>query len=183
MRSALATSEVIMRKLLALALATAIAATACGSPGSSDSTASEVVSPNCAAPTSTDPASPSARKVSFAADVLPVLVTSCSFGACHGSPKGSNNGVFLGSKGGANDASAIRAGLVGRPSTQTPSLPYVTPSDPARSYLFSKLTADFCGLPECDGDRCGKRMPRGGDPLAPAALETVRAWIAQGAQE
>jgi hypothetical protein len=175
----------MMNKLLAtmtvaLGFVGATLAMGCGSSGSSDGASSDL-SATCAAPASSAPSS-SSRKVSFAADVMPVFVQSCAFGSCHGSPKGANNGVFLGAKGGANDAAAIRAGLVGRPSSQGPSLPYVTPSDPSQSYLFRKLT-DFCGLSACDGDRCGQRMPRGGDPLDPAALETVRAWIAQGALE
>jgi hypothetical protein len=164
-----------MRKLVTLVIT--LGAIACGSPGAGDAPTSDV-SPTCAAPASPPPASASARKVSFAADVMPVFVTSCAFGSCHGSAKGANNGIFLGAKSNANDAAAIRASLVNRPSTQS-SLPFVTPSDPSQSYLFRKLT-DFCGLP-CEGDRCGQRMPRGGDPLDATSLETVRAWIAQGA--
>ena len=167
---------------IGLALVATFGAIACGSPESSSGATSDL-SPTCASPASHPSASAAERKVSFAADVLPVLVTSCAYGSCHGSPRGSNNGVFLGAKGERNDAAAIRAGLVGRPSAQSRSLPYVTPSDPARSYLFRKLTADFCGLPACEHDGCGQRMPRGGDPLDPASLETVRAWIAQGAPE
>lgn len=166
---------------VALALLTACVAIACGSPSSTGDATSDLAA-SCAAPALPTPSSPPARKVSFAADVLPVLVASCAFGSCHGSTK-SNNGIFLGAKGPANDASAIRAGLVGRPSTQVPSLPYVMPSDPSQSYLFRKLTGDFCGAPTCAGDACGKRMPRGGDPLDPASLATVREWIAQGAPE
>jgi hypothetical protein len=164
---------------LALAVAPALAAMlGCGSTASGDGASSDL-NGACPAPSERG-AAPSERKLSFAADVLPVFVQSCAFGACHGSPKNGNNGIFLGAKVGANDAAAIRASLVGSPSTQT-RLPYVTPSDPARSYLFRKLT-DLCGLP-CEDGRCGERMPRGGDPLDPASLETVRAWIAQGAPE
>jgi hypothetical protein len=165
-----------MKILLAFAAATL--AIACGSSGSGGAATSDL-SATCAAPASPPPVT---RKVSFATDVVPIFVMSCAFGSCHGSSKGTNNGVFLGIKGGGNDAPAIRAGLVGRPSTQGASLPYVTPSDPSQSYLFRKLT-DFCGLPTCDADRCGERMPRGGDPLDPASLELIRAWIAQGAPE
>ncbi|CAN5918868.1 hypothetical protein BH11MYX4_BH11MYX4_04300 [soil metagenome] len=165
-----------MKKLLAT-LAAVLGAIACGSSGESGDPTSDL-SATCATPAPLTPAVE--RKVSFASDVLPLLVTSCAFGACHGAAKGANNGVFLGAKGAPNDAAAIRAGLVGRPSTQS-SLPYVTPSNPSQSYLFRKLT-DLCGLP-CDGDRCGQRMPRGGDPLDEASLATVRAWIAQGAPE
>jgi len=162
---------------IVLAVTATLGALACGSTPSSDGAPSEL---SAACPEPGDRAQPTARSVSFAADVLPVFLSSCAFAACHGSSKGGSNGVFLGAKNGSNDAAAIRASLVGRTATQAP-LPYVTPSDPSRSYLFRKLT-ELCGLP-CEDGRCGQRMPRGGDPLDPASLETVRAWIAQGAPE
>lgn len=127
-----------------------------------------------------------ARQVSFSADVLPIFVASCGFGECHGAAHGPHNGVFLGSKDDANDAKTIRAGLVDQASTESPSTPYVTPSDPSRSFLFRKLEGDMCALSDCTGSnaaRCGLVMPRGGDKLDAASLAIVRSWIAQGATE
>jgi hypothetical protein len=129
-----------------------------------------------------------ARQVSFSTDVLPIFVASCGFGECHGSDRSDrNNGVFLGTMDGANDAKAIRAGLVGHASTESRSTPYVTPSDPSRSFLFRKLEGDMCGLSECSGSAgaatCGQPMPRGGDKLDAASLDIIRSWIAQGATD
>lgn len=171
-----------------LAVACMLGGVACGSSdgGVSTSTEQNATSCNVAADVGAPPANAMARKVSFASDVLPIFVTSCAFGECHGSAHGRNNGVFLGARGeaDANDPQAIRAGLVGKVSTQSPSLPYVTPSDPSRSYLFRKLEGDMCGLPECSGSSaCGQPMPRGGDKLDPVSLEIVRSWIAQGATD
>jgi hypothetical protein len=95
--------------------------------------------------------------------------------------RGSN--VFLGAKDGANDARAIRALLVDKASKQSASTPYVTPANPARSYLYLKLTGDLCGLEDCAGGSCGQTMPRGGDKLDAASLDTVRNWILQGATD
>ena len=49
----------------------------------------------------------------------------------------------------------------------------VEPGDPDNSYLYHKLLAD--------ADIDGARMPPGGPYLTPDALETVRAWIENGA--
>ena len=49
----------------------------------------------------------------------------------------------------------------------------VEPGDPDNSYLYHKLLAD--------ADIDGSRMPPGGPYLTPDALETVRAWIENGA--
>ena len=49
----------------------------------------------------------------------------------------------------------------------------VEPGDPDNSYLYLKLLAD--------ADIDGSRMPPGGPYLTPDALETVRAWIEDGA--
>jgi hypothetical protein len=175
-----------------LAVACMLGAVACGSSdgGVSTSTEANATSCNAAADVGAPPANAMARRVSFASDVLPIFVTSCAFGECHGSVHGRNNGVFLGARPAAegavaaNDAKAIRASLVGQASTEVPSMPYVTPSDPSRSFLFRKLEGDMCGLAECSGSSaCGLPMPRGGDKLDPASLEIVRSWIAQGAPD
>jgi hypothetical protein len=167
-----------------LALGCVLGAVACSS-ADSYGTSTEQNATSCGAADvepSTRSEAAGSRHVSFSADVLPILVASCAFGSCHGSSRGTNNGVFLGAKGAANDAAAIRAGLVGHASTQSPATPYVTPSDPSRSYLFRKLEGDMCGLEECAGGNCGGRMPRGGDKLDGASLDTIKTWIAQGAE-
>lgn len=174
-----------MKKLVAITCMVGLGLVACGGPDGSAGTTTESATSCGAAGVEPESAAAAAsgRIVSFTNEVLPVLVTSCSFGSCHGTPKGDNHGVFLGAKSGANDASAIRASLVGKASTQSPTTPYITPSDPSRSYLYRKLTGDFCGIPECDGEQCGRMMPRGGEKLDEATLETVRTWILQGATD
>jgi len=169
-----------------IAIACVLGAVACGASDGGLSTTTEQNVTSCGAADVGAAAASDvmARPVSFSTEVLPILVTSCGFGECHGATKGRNNGVFLGTKDGANDAKSIRAGLVGQGSTESPSTPYVTPSDPSRSFLYRKLEGDMCGLSECSGSSaCGQTMPRGGDKLDAASLEIVRSWIAQGATE
>lgn len=169
-----------MTRSVLIAIAPAILAAACGSSDAAPDARTEQNATSCApeAP-ATLPAS--APAVSFASDVLPTLVASCGFGACHGAVRGSN--VFLGAKDSVNDATAIRALLVDKRSKQSASTPYVTPSNPARSYLYLKLTGDLCGLDDCAGGSCGQTMPRGGDKLDAASLDAVRTWILQGATD
>lgn len=170
-----------MTRSVLIAIATAILAAACGSSDAAPDTRTEQNATSCAPVASPAALPTSAPAVSFASDVLPILVASCGFSSCHGAVRGSN--VFLGAKDSANDATAIRALLVDKRSKQSASTPYVTPSNPARSYLYLKLTGDLCGLEDCAGGSCGQTMPRGGDELDAAALETVRTWILQGATD
>ena len=170
-----------MTRSVLLAVASAILAAACGPSDVALDARTEQNATNCAPVEAVPASSASAPAVSFASEVLPILVTSCGFGACHGAVRGTN--VFLGTKDGANDAKAIRALLVDKASKQSASTPYVTPANPARSYLYLKLTGDLCGLEDCAGGSCGQTMPRGGDKLDAASLDTVRTWILQGATD
>jgi hypothetical protein len=61
---------------------------------------------------------------------------------------------------------------VGVASVQTPGLARVTPSDPANSYLYRKITG--AGI-------TGDRMPQGGPFLNDAQIKLVRDWIRRGA--
>jgi hypothetical protein len=65
-------------------------------------------------------------------------------------------------------------GLRGGGPSETSAMPYVTPNDPARSYLYLKVTGDpsIAGAP----------MPLGG-LLAASQLDALRTWIAQGAND
>ncbi|MDB4935028.1 MAG: hypothetical protein JWP87_2000 [Labilithrix sp.] len=172
-----------MSKVL-VACAFVLGAVGCGSPAESADTSTEQNATSCAE-TDVAPAASTAssRQVSFSSDVLPIFATSCSFGSCHGATRGDNNGVFLGTKAGNTSASAIRDALVGHPSKQSPSTPYVTPADPSRSYLIRKLEGTMCGLADCSAGNCGQTMPRGGDKLDDASLDLVRTWIMQGATD
>lgn len=63
------------------------------------------------------------------------------------------------------------AALVDVPSAQEPSIRLVVPGDPEASMLYQKVT---------DTQTSGGSMPPGG-ALDPAEVETIRAWIADGA--
>lgn len=171
-----------MSRSTLIAIACVTGALACSSGGDAPDSRTEQNATTCTPYEERAPLPSSAPKVSFAADVLPIFTASCAFSSCHGTARGSAN-VFLGKKDGDNDASAIRALLVSKPSKQSPSTPYVTPASPARSYLYLQLTGELCGLPDCADGRCGQIMPRGGDKLDAASLETVRTWIQQGATD
>lgn len=64
------------------------------------------------------------------------------------------------------------ANIVSRPSTQMPSLMRVAPGDPARSYLYRKVTG--AGI-------TGNRMPDSGPPLPDTHIKLIRDWIRRGA--
>jgi hypothetical protein len=143
--------------------------------------ASEPAGPVCAAVAST--ADLTTPKVSLRSDLLPIFAPSCAFSACHGGkPTDSNNGVYLGSATGTTDAVAVRTALLA--TSKTIDMPYVTPGDPAKSYLMHKMDGDQCTLAtRCSGGSCGAGMPSGGPLLEVAKRDTVRRWIAQGAQD
>jgi hypothetical protein len=173
----------IMSRLItvsrAIALCAAALVSACSSAADPDPATT------CVGHTSSAASTAMAKTVSFEKDVLPIFAASCTFGSCHGSPSGANNGIYLGKRGSISgtDAAAIRTALVERASDRLPSMKYVKPYDASNSYLLRKLDGDFCGIPECAGGTCGDRMPRGGDALEAAKIEIVQAWIAQGATE
>jgi hypothetical protein len=72
---------------------------------------------------------------------------------------------------------SARGALVDQPAHETCGGVLVTPGSPEKSYLFHKLTDEM----PCDG----VRMPHGGmlrpQPLPPADVATVAAWIRGGA--
>ncbi len=150
---------------------------------SCSSSAEPAAEGSCASQTSAAALPSGAGHVAFERDVLPIFIASCSFSACHGATGGTNNGVFLGSRASPNDAAAIRAALVDRPSSTAPSFAYVTPFDPQASFLMRKLRGDFCGVDDCERGNCGERMPRGSPALDPKSLSTVETWITQGASQ
>jgi hypothetical protein len=73
---------------------------------------------------------------------------------------------------------AAYAALVGQAAHETCGGTRVTPGDPARSYLYHKVTDD----PPCDGTR----MPHPGmlvqvAPLLPSEIDVIASWIRAGA--
>jgi len=64
------------------------------------------------------------------------------------------------------------AQIVNHGSVEMPQLNRVTPSDPANSYLYRKITG--AGI-------TGDRMPQGGPYLSDAQIKLIRDWIRRGA--
>jgi hypothetical protein len=134
----------------------------------------------CVAHNAPEPASLSSPPSSFETDVAPVLAKSCAFSACHGSRGPANHGLFLGATN-AENVQAVKTSLRNA-SRAAPSMPYVTPGDPDKSFLMHKLDGDQCIVEEsCGGGDCGKSMPEGNDLLPETSRDAIRRWVAQGA--
>jgi hypothetical protein len=117
-----------------------------------------------------------APEATFDVDVAPVLARACAFSSCHGGKGASNHGVYLGP-----DAAEVKVSLA-KASKALPSMPIVSPNDPANSFLLHKLDDDLCAIPACANDACGKSMPSGNAVLPEATRDAIRRWIAQGAR-
>jgi hypothetical protein len=104
--------------------------------------------------------------LSFSDDVLPIFESHCAQNGCHGgmSPKEQLS---------LTTTSAAHAALVGVSAEQcADGRKRVAPGDAASSYLVDKLLGvDLCS---------GTRMPKGGG-LTAAEIDTVAAWICNGA--
>jgi hypothetical protein len=116
-----------------------------------------------------------APSVAFAKDVMPIFGRSCTFSTCHGA--GSSQSPTLG-----GPPTAVHDALVGIRASELPAMSYATPGDPRSSYLMRKMDGSNCTLTaQCVGGDCGESMPRGESTLSIDARDTVRRWIAQGA--
>jgi hypothetical protein len=126
--------------------------------------------------------------VSFAGEILPVFQQSCGIAGstCHGSPTVVGR-PFLDYPDGGADAAAVLSGIVGQPSTENPQMDNVKAGDPANSFLMHKLDGDQCTLASAcaKGNSpypdCGQSMPFSSPLLDPSQRDTIRRWIAQGA--
>jgi mono/diheme cytochrome c family protein len=94
--------------------------------------------------------------VQFERDVWPILQAKCV--TCHG-PEDQFNELRLDSK-----ERILRGGRNGK---------ILVPGDPAKSPMYVRVS-----LPADDLDI----MPAEGDPLTPAQIDTLRRWIAEGAE-
>lgn len=106
-------------------------------------------------------ATPSGAHVAFAS-VQQLLTGTCS--GCHPPLQGMDL-----------TASHVYASIVNVKSREVPSLMRVKPGDPTDSYLYQKVTQAK--------PMVGVRMPKGGQPLTPDEITTLRVWIEQGASE
>ena len=106
-------------------------------------------------------------RVSFSRQVQPILTHDCAVSGCHvpGSPAA---GLIL-AQGFTFDA------LVNVPSTERPLTPRVTPSDPASSYLWQKVSMN--------PPPAGWQMPAPatGSVMPADEQDLIRRWILQGA--
>lgn len=109
---------------------------------------------SAAAPARLAMAADAAAPVSFSRDIAPVLLKHCQ--ACHGAPE---------PKGGYQ---VSNYGLVMKPGESES--PAVEPGKPEDSALYTLVHSD-------DADT---RMPKEADPLAPAQIELIKRWIAEG---
>jgi hypothetical protein len=106
--------------------------------------------------------------VSFAADVQPIFTANCAFSGCHAGPS-----PQLGQNLSAGNA---YASIVNVPSQEAAGLDRVEPFDPEASYLVHKIQGTFVSV-----GGSGGRMPLGQGALPDADIQTIRAWIADGA--
>lgn len=121
-----------------------------------------------------------AKTVSFRQTIVPIFEARCSGGACHGASTGTNNGIRLGGTP-APDPSDVRSDLIDKDAKRV-AMRYVTPGDPAGSYLLRKIDGDQCALDEkCAAGTCLGPMPGDDDRLSEEERFDVRRWIAQGA--
>lgn len=180
-----------------LALSAATASTGCGDTGTggsggsggeggSDPCANELDADGCF---NYDCFVASEQEVSFATDVLPIFEQSCSLSSsCHGNPSSpetaSGYQPYLGEVNPETTPSdiALILSLVVDQDSHVSSMKIVAPSSPETSFLMHKMDGDLdCAL-GCPGDDCGDSMPQGVSPLPRETRDTVRNWIAQGAQ-
>lgn len=95
-----------------------------------------------------------------------IFTPTCAKAGCHAAGSG-EGGLML-------EAGRSHGEIVGRPSTQRPSLDRIEPGDPERSYLIKKLRGD--------ADITGARMPLdrpGGLPQE--QIDGILAWVRAGA--
>jgi hypothetical protein len=110
--------------------------------------------------------------VSFASDVQPIFGASCASRGCHDGVGGPGRPGGPGAGGTSLDLTSDNS-YQSLLSAATTCGPVVTPSDPGGSILIGKLT----GTEVC----MGSQMPKGDSPLAVELIDTIAAWICQGA--
>jgi hypothetical protein len=142
--------------------------------------------------------------VSFATDVMPIFLASCtSSSACHGQPGNTGEAnLYLGDSSANTPAiiAQVYKGLVGVSAIEDPALDLVTPKDAAKSYLWLKLDANWtsggqnsfasdCAKGTCTAltctpnTPCGTSMPYLGNTLDPGKMALISGWIAAGAPD
>jgi len=129
-------------------------------------------------PITSPPASPT-----FGATVYPALSASCGRASvsCHGPPSGGElpKGHINFSTANGRTVDDVYADLLMAPVSAPDGYFIVDPGDPGNSWLVVKVTQDD---PGGAGNAFGNRMPYSGANLCQATIDTIVAWISQGAE-
>jgi len=112
------------------------------------------------------PATVNAEPVGFAKDVQPILTKHCV--VCHVQGAAQGDLALYPDAWGA---------VVEVKSRQSPLL-LVEPGRPEASYFYLKLTGEHLAA-----QGTGEQMPSPQSPLAPAGIDIIRQWIAEGAEQ
>jgi hypothetical protein len=129
-------------------------------------------------PYNPSPSSLMTPSVSFANDVMPVFVHSCAFSGCHitqsadgGPPPGNLEFLFVQEHTApiAMYAQQVYDGLLNRKTIEDPTMNFVTPGDPANSYLMRKMDFALCDIAaQCDSNNPLFKQYNGPDKAYPA---------------
>ncbi|NIM48157.1 MAG: hypothetical protein GTN78_20765 [Gemmatimonadales bacterium] len=105
-------------------------------------------------------------------DVQPIFTNNCAFSGCHGSTNTQPPGKAMNLSAGQAFANIVDVSAI-----QVPSRMRVLPGQPDESYLVNKIEGTQASV-----GGTGGQMPLGRSPLSQAQINTIRAWIAAGAQ-
>jgi hypothetical protein len=117
--------------------------------------------------------------VSFKTDVMPIFVRSCAFSGCHISPPSADGGpppgnlefLFVQEHTApiAMYAQQVYDGLFNKKTIEDPTMNFVTPGDPANSYLMRKMDFALCDIAaQCDPNNPLFKQYGGPDKAYPA---------------
>jgi hypothetical protein len=166
-----------MNALPRAALLLVLAVPACGPDGGGAGSPVKTTCPITAAPT----AAGGIPAPTFAAHILPALQASCGSESttCHGAPSGGTlpKGKIQWATYAGRTADAVYDDVVNVPPQGAPAgYVLVKPNDTSKSWVYFKVTQE-----PADTASYGGRMPTGTDPLCDPTIETLAAWIDQGA--
>jgi hypothetical protein len=116
--------------------------------------------------------------VSFVGDVMPIFVHSCAFSGCHitppsadgGPPPGNLEFLFVQEHTTpiAMYSQQVFDGLVNKKTIEDPTMNFVTPGDPANSFLMRKIDVALCDIAaQCDSNNPLFKQYNGPDKAYP----------------
>ena len=127
----------------------------------------------------------------FRADVVPIFQTSCAVGGatCHGDAGNTKPGQhYLGESLPAemteDQLAEVLSANLNKESVKGGSMRVISPGSPEKSFLMAKMDGLCQADLACTNGDCGTIMPQTNtEPLAEDVRNTVRRWIAQGAED